>query len=134
MTCDTVVFTREETRRGVVQMHLVSRVSSSFWFISAADIYIQPWPLEYIQLGAFDGPPENRRERAEDGRMLESLRHVRRPMFPFTLYHSSSKSQRRYTLYANNEASRKKWQEELINAIGVHKVRSESNMVRMLSR
>ena len=50
-------------------------------------------------------------------------------MYPFTIYHSSSKSQRRYTLYANNEASRKKWQEELINAIGVHKVRSESNMV-----
>ena len=62
--------------------------------------------------------------------MLESLRSVSRQMFPFNVYHSSAKPPRHYTLYATSEALRKTWYNHLVDAIGVHKARSEANMVR----
>ena len=52
-------------------------------------------------------------------------------MYPFTLYHASAVTTRRYTLYANSEKEREKWRKALVDAIGVRKVRQESNMVRI---
>ncbi|KDQ59244.1 hypothetical protein JAAARDRAFT_192767 [Jaapia argillacea MUCL 33604] len=110
-----LLLTKEERSKNsdTVRRHIVSR----------------PLPLEYLRLGAFDGAPENRKERSEEnGGILDSLRFQYRPMYPFTIYHASSKSSRRYTLFAASEALRSKWREHLVNALGIRKVRQESNM------
>ncbi|TFK40376.1 hypothetical protein BDQ12DRAFT_680852 [Crucibulum laeve] len=97
---------------GVVKRHLTSR----------------PIPLSYLRLGAFNSPPETRRERADDGGLLESLRYQNVPLYPFTIYHASSRSTRRYTLYVTTESLRKRWHTALVDAMGVHKVREDANM------
>ncbi|OJT11476.1 Rho1 guanine nucleotide exchange factor 1 [Trametes pubescens] len=90
----------------------------------------RPIPLEYLRLGAFDGPPENRKEKAEDGSgILDRVRSRYRQMYPFTIYHASSKMSRRYTLYAGSEAARQKWYDALDEALGIRQVRQESNML-----
>lgn len=71
--------------------------------------------------------------RADDGRILESLRSHNVQLYPFTVYHGVEKT-RRYTLYANSESSRQKWHEKLIDAIGVGKARGEANMVCLFYR
>ena len=50
-------------------------------------------------------------------------------MYPFTVYHASSKSTRRYTLSVASEGVRKRWQSAFVDAIGVYEVRQETNMV-----
>ncbi len=88
--------------------------------------------MEYLRLGAFDGPPENRKEKAEDGSgILDRVRSRYRQMYPFTIYHASSKMSRRYTLYAGSEAARQKWYDALDEALGIRQVRQESNMVSL---
>ena len=79
---------------------------------------LQPVPLELLRLGQFDEPPENRKEKNEDRGILDSLRSHYRPQYPFTVYHAGAKAQRRYTLYTNTEASRKKWHEALVEKSG----------------
>ncbi|KIM84853.1 hypothetical protein PILCRDRAFT_817654 [Piloderma croceum F 1598] len=108
-----LLLTREETRHnGVVQRHVVSR----------------PLPLEYLRIGSFNEPPETRKVGADDGRLLESLRFRMKPLYPFTIYHASAKSTRRYTLYAASESARTKWKDALEDTIAVYKARQESNM------
>jgi RHO1 GDP-GTP exchange protein 1/2 len=51
-------------------------------------------------------------------------------MYPLTIYHTSSKSSRRYTLYASSESIRERWHEALRDAIVVRRVSQEANMVR----
>jgi hypothetical protein len=85
--------------------------------------------MSYIRLGSFTSPPETRRERADDGRLLDSLRSQYISVYPFTIYHASNKSTRRYTLYVASESIRKRWYSAFVDAIGVHKVRQEANMV-----
>jgi hypothetical protein len=86
-------------------------------------------PLSFLRLGSFDAPPESRREKADDGRLLESWRSQSVPVYPFTIYHASSQAARRYTLYVTSDAVRKKWYNAFVDAIGVHKVRQDANMV-----
>lgn len=86
-------------------------------------------PLSFLRLGSFDAPPEMRREKAEEGTFLEALRSQSVPVYPFTIYHAANRSTRRYTLYAASDALRKKWYNQFVDAMGVHKVRQESNMV-----
>ncbi|KIM39836.1 hypothetical protein M413DRAFT_446755 [Hebeloma cylindrosporum] len=88
----------------------------------------RPMPLSFLRLGSFDGPPESRREKADDGRLLESWRSQSVPVYPFTIYHASSRAARRYTLYVTSDAVRKKWYNAFVDAIGVHKVRQDANM------
>ncbi|KAF8149926.1 hypothetical protein B0H34DRAFT_731762 [Crassisporium funariophilum] len=108
-----LILTREEKRpNGSIKRLLMSR----------------PIPLSFLRLGAFDSPPETRREKADDGRLLESLRYQTVPIYPFTVYHASSRSTRRYTLYVPSEALRKRWYNALVDAIGLHKVRQDANM------
>jgi hypothetical protein len=124
--------TREETRpNGAVNRHVVSRVSAFFFRVILAVLNHphKPIPLQYLRLGAFDSPAESRKMRADDGRILESLRFHHVQLYPFTIYHASAKGSRRYTLYANSESAREKWYEKLVDAIGVNKVRGEANMV-----
>ena len=90
----------------------------------------QPIPLEYLRLGIFDGQPESRKEKAEEGSgILERVRSRYRPMYPFTVYHASSKMNRRYTLYAPSEELRKMWYDALVETIAIREIRQESNMV-----
>ena len=92
-------------------------------------VFLKPIPLSFLCLGTFDSHPETRKEKAEDGGLLDSFRHQHISIYPFTIYHGASKLGRRYTLYANSEAVRKKWQVALVDALGVHRVRQEANMV-----
>ncbi|KAI6013474.1 hypothetical protein BKA83DRAFT_680034 [Pisolithus microcarpus] len=84
----------------------------------------RPIPLAYLRLGSFDGPPENRKERPEEGSFL---RVSYRAMYPFTVYHAFEKATRRYTLYASTEAARTKWYEVLVNTKAVEDARREGN-------
>ncbi|KAI8980170.1 hypothetical protein BD414DRAFT_493849 [Trametes punicea] len=90
----------------------------------------RPIPLEYLRLGMFDSPPENRKEKAEEGSgLLDRVRSRYRQMYPFTIYHASSKMNRRYTLYAASEEMRKRWHDALVETIAIRQIRQESNML-----
>jgi len=92
---------------------------------------LQPIPLEYLRLGSFDDPTDSRREKSEDAGILDRVRPTYKAVYPFTIYHASSKTTRRYTLYAPSDVMRKKWKYALADAITVRKVQQESNMVRV---
>lgn len=85
--------------------------------------------MPYIRLGTFDSPPDTRREKVEDGGLLESLRHQTVQVYPFTIYHASNQS-KRYTLYVATDRIRQRWYTAFVDAIGVHKVWQDANMVR----
>ena len=89
---------------------------------------LQPIPLSYLRLGTFDSPPDTRREKVEDGGLLESLRYQTVHIYPFTVYHASDRS-KRYTLYVSTDGIRQRWYTEFVDAIGVHKVWQDANMV-----
>ena len=93
-------------------------------------MFPQPIPLEYLRLGSFDDPPDSRREKLEDAGILDRVRPTYKAIYPFTVFHASSKTTRRYTLYAPSDNMRKKWKYALADAITVRKVHQESNMVR----
>ncbi|KAJ7274437.1 hypothetical protein B0H12DRAFT_1208087 [Mycena haematopus] len=95
------ILTREETRsNGAIKRYLVSR----------------PIPLSFLRLGSFNSPAENRR----DGLKFHSL-------YPFTIFHAASKT-RRYTLFVQTEAERRKWYSVFQEALGLHMARQEANM------
>ena len=94
-------------------------------------MFVQPIPLEYLRLGSFDDPADSRRERSEDAGILGRVRPTYKEVYPFTIYHASSRAARRYTLYAPSDSMRKKWKYALADAITVRKVHQESNMVRV---
>ncbi|KAF9223416.1 hypothetical protein BS17DRAFT_705412 [Gyrodon lividus] len=106
-----LLITKEEKRGGFIKHLVVSR----------------PIPLEYLRLGGFDDPPESRKERAEEGSILDSFRGSHRSVYPFTVYHAVEKSTRRYTLYAPSESARTRWRDALVDAKGVDDVRGEAN-------
>ncbi|KAG5650366.1 hypothetical protein H0H81_012481, partial [Sphagnurus paluster] len=88
----------------------------------------RPLPLSYLRLGSFEAPAQTRKEKAEDGGLLDSFRSSTVTVYPFTIYHASSRSSRRYTFYVASDGIRKRWQSALIDAIAVHKARQEGNM------
>jgi RHO1 GDP-GTP exchange protein 1/2 len=96
--------------------------------VTKRHVVSRPIPLEYLRLGSFNEPPEQRREKPEGGSLLGIRRDVR-PMYPFTLYHASAKTARRYTLYAPSEEKRRKWEEAIKDACVVGRVSMEANMV-----
>lgn len=55
-----------------------------------------------------------------------------RDVYPFTVYHASAKSARRYTLYANSLAIRTAWKNALDEAIALRTYRQDANMVSRL--
>ncbi|KAF7799770.1 hypothetical protein EIP86_011012 [Pleurotus ostreatoroseus] len=103
-------------------------------------IISRPIPLEYLRLAAFDMPIEEYKDKSRTHSTSEqstrallfaSRSSVKyRKLYPFTIYHAYSRSSRRYTLYAASEEERQTWRKALINAIGIRKVRQESNMYR----
>ncbi|KAF8507665.1 hypothetical protein JB92DRAFT_2832700 [Gautieria morchelliformis] len=91
------------------------------------DVVSRPIPLEYLRLGPFNGPAENRREeRSEGGGLFDSIIKPTRPMFPLVICHASSPA-RRYTLYAKSENERKKWHAMFRDALGLRKVVMDAN-------
>ncbi|KZT20157.1 hypothetical protein NEOLEDRAFT_1141126 [Neolentinus lepideus HHB14362 ss-1] len=107
-----LLLTREDVHHGTARHLIISR----------------PIPLEYLRLGSFNDVAESRKERSEEGGLLEALRPSYRPVYPFTVYHASSKHSRRYTLYANSESSRRRWHSALVDALGIRRARQEANM------
>ncbi|KAI0775224.1 hypothetical protein BD413DRAFT_534078 [Trametes elegans] len=90
----------------------------------------RPIPIEYLCWEGFDKPPENRKEKAEEGSgLLERVRSRYRQMYPFTVYHASSKTNRNYVLYASSDASRRKWYDALKETKAIRQIRQESNML-----
>jgi hypothetical protein len=130
-----VLLTNEERRTGgILKRYVSSRVKPFTWFslISLTRFlyfFLQPIPLEYLKLGSFDGQPESRKERSEEGGILDNLRAQYKPIYPFTIYHSADKLTRRYTLYAPTESAREKWRNALVEAKGIDDVRRDANKV-----
>ena len=136
---------KEVRPSGVYKHNVVSRVSlhtlSSFHITLAYHLTTpQPIPVEYLRLGSFDAIPENRKDRSsasvDHGKLfaMDSFRSRYRSMYPFTVYHASAVTTRRYTLYADSEKERKKWGGLLEEAISLRKIRQDSNMVSVNAR
>ncbi|KAH0585155.1 hypothetical protein H2248_008413 [Termitomyces sp. 'cryptogamus'] len=108
------VLTRDEIKvNGLIKRHLVSR----------------PLSLFYLRLGSFTAPPEVQRTKSEDGNLLDSLRSTSVTVYPFTIYHASGKSSRRYTFYVASDGIRKRWYSAFVNTLGVYKARQDGNML-----
>ncbi|OAX43158.1 hypothetical protein K503DRAFT_732249 [Rhizopogon vinicolor AM-OR11-026] len=106
---------------------LITKEESAAGGITKRYVKSRPIPLEYLRLGSFDGPPESRKERSEEGGILDSLRSQYKPIYPFTVYHAADKLTRRYTLYAPTESIRQKWREAFVEAKGIDDVRRDAN-------
>ncbi|KAF5341704.1 hypothetical protein D9611_001832 [Ephemerocybe angulata] len=87
----------------------------------------RPLPLSFIRLASFEAAPEIRREKIEDGGLLDTFRSRDVPLYPFTIYHSSPDLMKAYTMYVATDGMRQKWKAAFVDALGVHKVRQESN-------
>jgi RHO1 GDP-GTP exchange protein 1/2 len=111
----------------------MSRVHLFFFIFAghAIDLTLQPLPLSYLRLGSFNGPPEQRKEKVDDGGLFRSTQTV--PAYPFTIYHAAGKQTRRYTLYVASDNVRRKWADKFRDAIGVEKVKGDANQVRTSS-
>ncbi|KAF8806960.1 hypothetical protein BYT27DRAFT_7101268 [Phlegmacium glaucopus] len=127
---------RSETGISSVWSDLVAALLDNYFILLREDkpnsavkriLVSRPIPLAYLRLGAFDSPPEMRREKAEDGKLLESLRYQMVQVYPFTVCHASNQS-KKYTLYATTDHIRQRWHTAFVDAIGVHKVWQDANM------
>ena len=87
--------------------------------------------MDCLGLGSFTDAPESRREEREGGslRIINALTMPSHPVFPFTVFHKLD-FQRRYTFYAESEASRKRWYDTLVDAMGVRRAQQDVNKVR----
>ncbi|KAH8994939.1 hypothetical protein EDB92DRAFT_1814889 [Lactarius akahatsu] len=85
----------------------------------------RPIPLEYLGLGSFNGAPEVRKERADNGSFI-SISSTKQNVYPFSIYHAGAKTGR-YTLYAPTTTARERWHKALVEAIGVRKARQDAN-------
>jgi hypothetical protein len=97
------------------------------------NIALQPIPLDFLRLGPFIGPPEQRKEEvtAETGLAARVFRPTN-PMYPFVVFHAGSL--RRYVLYASSEAGRSKWKRVLEETKGLREVYMDANKVRSVLR
>ncbi|KAG5645930.1 hypothetical protein DXG03_004719 [Asterophora parasitica] len=124
------LLTRDEKRsNGTIRRHLVSRVIFSALVAYLANRQVsQPLPLAYLRLGSFELPVETRKEKPD--RLFENIlgSSTITTVYPFTIYHASSRASRRYIFYVTSDEIRKKWYSFLVDAIGVFKARHEGNM------
>ncbi|KAG1750776.1 hypothetical protein EDB19DRAFT_1676909 [Suillus lakei] len=87
-----------------------------------------PIPLEYLKLGSFEGQPESRKERSEEGGILDNLRAQYKPIYPFTVYHSCRQIRCGGILCSRRLSLRgQKWRNALIEAKGIDDVRRDAN-------
>ena len=99
--------------------------SSTERFLS--DFALQPIPLDFLRLGPFIGPPEQRK----GGTTAEATDSVVRPtyaMYPFIVFHAATL--KRETLYVSSEAERNKWKQVLGDTKNLRDVYMDGNKVR----
>lgn len=90
----------------------------------------KPIPLEFLQLGAFNLGAETRKVEGEGLRKSRfSFWKETAPVYPFVISHAAVHGKRSYTLFANSDATRKRWQEALKDAIGLREAQQQANRV-----
>ncbi|KAI0264429.1 hypothetical protein BC834DRAFT_826441 [Gloeopeniophorella convolvens] len=89
-------------------------------------IVSRPIPLEYLRLGSFNGQPEVRKERADNGSFI-NMSSTKQDMYPFSIYHAGARAARGYTLYTPTAVARERWRAALTDAIAVRKVAQEAS-------
>ena len=93
------------------------------------NIALQPIPLDFLRLGTFTGPPEQRKEdiTAETSTSDRVFRPTN-PMYPFVVFHAGIL--RRNILYASSEVERSKWRKVLEETQSLRDVYMDGNKVR----
>lgn len=90
---------------------------------------LQPIPLDFLRLGPFIGPPEQRKEEiTSETSFSDRVFRPTHPMYPFVVFHAGSL--RRYILYASSEAGRSKWKKLLEETKNLRDVYMDGNKVR----
>ena len=93
------------------------------------NLAIQPIPLDFLRLGPFIGPPDQRKEEiTAETSFSDRVFRPTRPMYPFIVFHAGSL--RRYILYASSEAERSKWKKVLEETKNLRDVYMDGNKVR----
>lgn len=89
----------------------------------------QPIPLDFLRLGPFLGPPEQRKEEiTSETSFSDRVFRPTHPMYPFVVFHAGSL--RRYILYESSEARRNKWKKLLEETKNLRDVYMDGNKVR----
>lgn len=89
----------------------------------------QPIPLDFLRLGPFIGPPEQRKEEiTAETSFSDRVFRPTHPMYPFVVFHAGNL--RRYILYASSEAGRNKWKNVLEETKSLRDVYMDGNKVR----
>ena len=128
-----VILTRTVKRPGgIVKQQLMSRVRTLPVLFNAWSWTYKPIPLSHLRCASFDAPSESRREKSEEGGILDSLRYQTVEIFPFTIYHASNALHRRYTLFVASDSLRRRWRSMFEEALGIYRVRQEANMVSLI--
>ena len=114
-----------ETEKYIADSHVRFPLSSSTeWSLS--NFALQPIPLDFLRLGPFIGPPEQRKG-TETG-ISDRIVRPTHPMYPFIVFHAGTL--RRETLYVSSEAERNKWKEVLVETKSLRDAYMDGNKVR----
>ena len=90
---------------------------------------LQPIPLDFLRLGTFIGPPEQRKEDiTAETSISDRVFRPTYPMYPFTIFHAGTRGW--YTRYASSEVERSKWKKALEETRGLRDVYMDGNKVR----
>ena len=93
------------------------------------NIALQPIPLDFLRLGTFIGPPEQRKEDiTAETSISDRVFRPTYPMYPFTIFHAGTRGW--YTRYASSEVERSKWKKALEETRGLRDVYMDGNKVR----
>ena len=90
---------------------------------------LQPIPLDFLRLGPFIGPPEQRKEEVTAKTSIsDRVFRPTYPMYPFIVFHAGTL--RRHILYASSEVERTKWKKALEETKSLRDVHIDANKVR----
>ena len=90
---------------------------------------LQPIPLDFLRLGTFIGPPEQRKGAITALRSISNRAfRLTYSMYPFIVSHAGTLEG--YTLYASSEVERSKWKKALEETQSLRGVYMDGNKVR----